>query len=84
MTGSSDLNRLRWRCRRGTTELDRLLNWYLDQRYGIADGDTQSAFSSLLDEQDPTLWDWIVCGRTEFGNPYWRTIIHEIRAAHRI
>ncbi len=84
MIVSVDVNRLRWRCRRGTTELDRLLCWYLDQRYCLADTDTQSAFSDLLDEQDPKLWDWIVSGCVESDNPLWNKIIDEIRTEHRL
>ena len=84
MTVSVDVNRLRWRCRRGTTELDRLLCWYLDQRYSMANAETQSAFSALLEMQDPDLWDWIVHGRIQTADPFWRGIIHEIRTAHRI
>ena len=52
------LRRLRWRCRRGMRELDRLLEARL-QRLAAA-GDTQavSDFERLLDCEDDRLWRW--------------------------
>jgi antitoxin CptB len=55
---SADVARLRWRCRRGMRELDHLLGWYLDARFADAGADARHAFSALLDQQDPELWDW--------------------------
>ncbi len=47
--------RLRWRCRRGNLELDRLLGAYLERRYPIAPAAEQAAFERLLDLPDPEL-----------------------------
>ena len=76
-------SRLRWRCRRGMRELDQLLGWYLEQRWPDADNATKSAFSTLLDQQDPELWDWL-SGRAVAPQPHWRAIVDEIRGRHRV
>jgi antitoxin CptB len=80
---NTDASRLRWRCRRGMRELDQLLGWYLDTRYAGSDAGAKEAFSTLLDQQDPQLWDWLM-GRTACEFPPWRRIIDEIRASDRV
>jgi antitoxin CptB len=55
MSGSPGLSKLRWRCRRGTKELDTLTTRYLDFFYEDADQSEQSAFAELLTLQDPEL-----------------------------
>ena len=79
---SAELPRLRWRCRRGMRELDQLLGWYLERRWPAADDAAKAAFSTLLDQQDPELWNWL-SGRDVPGDPQWRTIIDEIRSRDR-
>ena len=83
MTDASEINRLRWRCRRGTRELDALVGWWLDARYADADAATRQAFAELLDVQDPDLWNWMV-GRDTPARPDWRRIIDEIRTRDRV
>ena len=60
MTGGpasvEDLGRLRWRCRRGMKELDRLLSAYLDLQFAAASPREQSGFQELLELQDPDLY----------------------------
>ena len=70
--------RLRWRCRRGTRELDALVGWWLDARYAQSDAAAQSAFADLLDAQDPDLWNWLV-GRECAPRADWQAIVDEIR-----
>lgn len=77
------LKRLRWRCRRGMRELDQLLGWYLDVRYEKVDDATKGAFSTLLEEQDPQLWNWL-SGQVVPTQADWRCIIDEIRSRDRI
>ena len=77
-----DTNRLRWRCRRGMRELDQLLGWYLDARYAQQDDAAKAAFSTLLDQQDPELWNWLT-GRAVPEHAPWQRIIDEIRARDR-
>ncbi|MCE5233000.1 MAG: succinate dehydrogenase assembly factor 2 [Mizugakiibacter sp.] len=86
MTANVDearLRRLRWRCRRGTKELDALLGWWLEQRYAGAEEASQAAFDALLDRQDPDVWDWLM-GYAVPEDPRWRAIVDEIRAHHRL
>ena len=78
-----DEPRLRWRCRRGMRELDQLLGWYLDTRYAKSDDAAKATFSTLLDQQDPELWNWL-SGRDVPVDVGWRTIIDEIRTRDRI
>lgn len=79
----ADINRLRWRCRRGTRELDRLLGGWLDTRYASADATARAAFDRLLDVQDPELWDWL-SGTSRPSDPELARIVDEIRAGHRV
>ncbi|MHB8448058.1 MAG: FAD assembly factor SdhE [Rudaea sp.] len=76
-------SRLRWRCRRGMRELDQLLGWWLETRYAQAGNVEKEAFSTLLEEQDPQLWDWL-SGRGAPQNPEAQHIIDEIRNRDRI
>lgn len=55
MSGAPDRSKLRWRCRRGTKELDTLTTRYLENFYDSADSSEQSAFAALLTLQDPEL-----------------------------
>jgi len=80
---SVELSRLRWRCRRGMRELDQLLGWYLEQRWPHAEAATKAAFSTLLDQQDPELWNWL-SGRAVAPHSDWRAIVDEIRSRHRV
>ena len=62
----SELARLRWRCRRGTTELDRLLTRFLDSPsggYAALDAAGEAAFEQLLDCEDDHLIDWLINGQ---------------------
>ena len=55
MTRVQDLNRLRWRCRRGMRELDALLMRCLDADYSGMSADEQAAFRDLLTLPDPDI-----------------------------
>jgi antitoxin CptB len=83
MSAEAELARLRWRCRRGTRELDALFGWWLEARYVLADPATRRAFAELLEAQDPDLWDWVM-GRTRAAREDWRGIIDAIRTHHRL
>lgn len=72
------LKRLRWRCRRGTRELDALLGGWLDSHRDSLDEAQSSVFDALLDQQDPILWDWLM-GHAEPPRADWRIIVAEIR-----
>ena len=64
-------------------ELDQLLGWYLDARYASASDAAKGAFSTLLEQPDPELWDWL-SGRGVPADSAWRSIIDEIRTRDRI
>jgi len=76
-------SRLRWCCRRGMRELDQLLGWYLDERYEKVDDAAKAAFSTLLDQQDPELWNWL-SGQVTPPHTGWQSIVDEIRSRNRI
>ena len=79
----SELARLRWRCRRGTTELDRLLTRFLDAEeggYGDLDPAGRAHFDSLLDCEDDRLIDWLLNGQTPTEGAL-VDIVHRIRIA---
>jgi antitoxin CptB len=80
---TATINRLRWRCRRGTRELDQVLAWYLEQAYPVADAPTQQAFAELLDAQDPDLWNWVL-GKESPSDIRFGPIIDAIRSRHRL
>ena len=60
----SDIPRLRWLCRRGMKELDLLLNKYIEHRYTDAPVVDQQAFKTILNMQDPELYD-LILGRNQ-------------------
>ncbi|MGZ4996763.1 MAG: FAD assembly factor SdhE, partial [Methylobacter sp.] len=50
-----ELARLKWQCRRGTKELDFLLNRYLEAGYLVADQGERALFVELLGFEDDML-----------------------------
>ena len=81
--GRERLGRLRWRCRRGTRELDELLSGYLRDAYLTAPPAEQVAFEQLLDAPDADINDWCL-GRREPPAGALAALIGRIttRAAH--
>ena len=77
------MNRLRWRCRRGTRELDRLVGWWLTERYENSDGATRAAFAMMLECPDPDLWSWL-SGQATPADPAIARVVDEIRERHRV
>ena len=51
----NQLARLRWQCRRGTKELDLLLQSYLKTGYLTADDEEKALFVELLELEDDEL-----------------------------
>ncbi len=70
--------RLRWRCRRGTREMDLLLLRFLERDYPHLGAGEQSLFGALLGEPDPDLYAWI-SGQAEPANPDYLPLIGKIR-----
>lgn len=82
MNHDADLGRLRWRCRRGTRELDLLLGWWLEECRPRADDARRRAFDVLLEQPDPQIWDWLIA-RVDLEDVSLQPIIDEIRAHHQ-
>ncbi len=80
---NAELARLRWRCRRGTRELDQMLGGWLEQRYAAAPSSAQHAFARLLEQADPDLWDWLLGNGAPTDKDEAR-LIDEIRTGHRV
>jgi len=59
-TNKENIKKLAWRCRRGTKELDVLMQKYLNDYYQTANEELQHAFERMLDMQDPELYDLLV------------------------
>lgn len=68
---------MRWRCRRGMKELDRLLSAYLERDFPSASAAEQSAFRELLELQDPVLYDYCL-GRARPAEPLLAALIDRI------
>jgi antitoxin CptB len=78
-SGTAELRRLRWRCRRGMRELDQLLERYLDQRWATASGPERGAFLRLLDCEDDRLWRWVL-GHEHADDAELQALVEELRA----
>jgi len=74
---STELARLRWRCRRGMRELEFLLARYLDSDYPRAPAVEQAAFARLLELQDPVLWG-LLLGREQASDPELAHVVDRI------
>ena len=58
-TGLKQLERARWRCRRGLLELDLTLERFVDEHYVSLGEAERRQFEMLLDLSDNDLWDMI-------------------------
>lgn len=58
----TELNRLRWRCRRGLLELDLILSRFAERELERMSEEELQNFAALLDYPDNELWD-LVSGR---------------------
>ena len=57
---SEDLAKLKWRCRRGTKELDIMLTRFIDAKIKFLSDQQIVDFKRLLSEQDPELNQWLI------------------------
>lgn len=58
----SELERLRWRCRRGMLELDLLLQQFIATGYPSLDREGRGAFDTILQLSDQQLFDYLLRG----------------------
>ena len=79
MASRVELNRLRWRCRRGMLENDLLLARFLDTRgEGISDAEI-AALDRLLDLSDNELWD-LLSGQQQATDTALAPLLDALRA----
>jgi succinate dehydrogenase flavin-adding protein (antitoxin of CptAB toxin-antitoxin module) len=68
---------LQWRCRRGTKELDVMLNRFLDNYYSLMSDADLIEFDLFLNTQDTLLWYWL-SGQQQCKNPLQHRLITKI------
>lgn len=79
MISHTELSRLRWRCRRGTRELDLLFDRFLRHAYSLLSAEEQTVFEDFLGVPDPIILDWVT-GKAEPENGEYLTIIQHLRS----
>ena len=72
------MNRLIWRCRQGTRELELILFQFLEHGYPSITIEEQRAFNHLLEHNNSDLNDWLVLGIRTYDNAF-STLIEKIR-----
>ena len=73
-----ELERVRWRCRRGLLELDIVLGRFVEQHYAGLDETQQAAFDVLLDMPDTVLWD-MIASRKEAAQGEQQALLEKLR-----
>ena len=79
MASRLELNRLRWRCRRGMLENDLVLARFLDVRGDGVSEDEIAALDRLLELGDNELWD-LLSGRQESADGAVAPLLKALRA----
>ena len=74
------VRRLRWRCRRGTREMDLILDRFLGAVGDTLDETEGRDLERLLDESDQDLLDWIF-GRSPPPDSALAALVDRIRSA---
>lgn len=75
----TELSRLRWRCRRGTLELDLLCERFLADIYPSLKIEERRIFDEILNATDPLIMAWI-SGRAVPERPEFMRIIQRLRS----
>ncbi len=60
MYTETDINRLRWHCRRGMLELDVLLIPFLEARFRTLLPEDQQRFEKLIAGEDQDIFSWMM------------------------
>lgn len=74
----SELNRLRWRCRRGLLELDLVLTRFVQRDLERLSGEELKVFALLLDYPDNDLWD-MIAGRVPCADARLQSILSRLQ-----
>ena len=78
----AEIDRIRWRCRRGLLELDLVLESFLREELSGLSPDELAAFARLLEASDNDLWDW-VSARSEPSDPTMTGLVQRLRSVRR-
>jgi len=78
MMDTTEMNRLRWCCRRGLLENDLVLERFLGAHAATLEGERLAAFKTLLDYSDGELWS-LVSGRAECSDPALGEVVQLLR-----
>ena len=70
-----ELERARWRCRRGLLELDILLQRFMDKHYADLRENELQQFETLLNLPDNDLWD-VITRKQEAKDPGLQSVLH--------
>jgi antitoxin CptB len=76
-------NRMLWQCRRGSLELDLLLNNYLEKGFPTANAQEQTLFSQLLAWPDDDLLA-MLWGNVQPDTDDMRRLVEQINVSSRI
>ena len=76
---ATEMNRLRWRCRRGLLENDLVLARFLERHGATLDRERLAALDELLALPDPELWA-LVSGASECDEPRLAAMVAMLRA----
>lgn len=68
-----------WRCRRGTRELDLMLEAYLREAYDVVDEPERRQFQQLLTLPDDLIWRWLT-GAEQPVDAGYTDLVGKIRA----
>jgi antitoxin CptB len=79
MLARKELERLRWRCRRGLLENDLILTRFLDARGACITDEEVVALDRLLSLSDNALWD-LLAGRQEPVDAAVKSLLEVLRA----
>ena len=74
----SELDRVRWQCRRGMLELDLVLSRFVERHLVELLPDQLAAFKALLEHSDSVLWD-LVSGQLDAEPGATETIVRLLR-----
>jgi antitoxin CptB len=77
---ATEMNRLRWRCRRGLLENDLVLARFLERHGTTLDRERLAALDELLALPDPDLWA-LVSGALECDEPRLAAMVAMLREA---
>lgn len=75
---AKELDRVRWRCRRGLLELDIVLGRFIEQRYAAMDDEQRLIFDELSGLPDMELWD-LITGNKELTHAHQREVLEWLK-----